>query len=611
VDDLAQEKLEQQRSHAKEAEDRIYNWLRECHFRPELRKVIHDAARLGVGVVKGPIPIASKGVRVKKTPDKQGVEIEVRETITPGLRWVDPWNFYPDPACGENICNGDFDFERDWMSERQVRDLKRIPGYIAAQIDLVLKEGPDKVNLSKEDGKPEQQTESQTKGRYEIWYYYGSITARELDAIERSAGKEKKGPLDKGKDAYVIVTTINDHVIRAVINPLDSGQEPYHAMPWRRRAGHWAGVGVAEQLFVPQKMLNAATRAMMNNAGKSAGSQIVLDAKIVRPADGAWNITPDKLWLAKPGEDGEPIDVQCAFGMHKITNVTNELMEIVNYALKLAEESTSIPLITQGQTGQTTPETLGATQLQDSNANQLLRSVGYSFDDYITEPLIRQFHEWLLLDPDVPDEEKDEFKIDAHGSVALVERAIQDQTLLQMGNWANNPNNPYGIDPRKWFRQVAKAKRLNPEDLQFSKEEQQKRDELPPPVAPQVQVAQINAESRKETTTATLQAKTATDEKKIATDATVELHDLQLKRELAMLEYANREKVSLNDIKAQLAQTTMKLQVERQLNAADNAADRGKGHRSPRPQRPQPMKPPVQTPGRAGNGRAFEQGAPA
>jgi hypothetical protein len=616
VADLATEKLEQLRKKAKAAEDRVYRWLLECRYRPEMRKVIHDAARIGVGVVKGPVPMTSKGVGVHKSGSGTGIEIEVKEKISPAAKWVDPWNVYPDPACGENIGDGDYLFEADHLSERQVRKLKRTPGYINKQIDAILKEGPNKAYLAADDGNKDK-TPAETKGRYEIWYYYGSISARELDAIERAAGKPRKGALDEaGHDAYVIVTMINDRVIRAVINPLDSGEIPYHAMPWRRRSGYWAGVGVAEQLFVAQKMLNAATRAMLNNAGLSAGAQIVINQNAIKPADGKWALVPNKIWLLKPGDDVAEATVQNCFGLHEIPNTVEEMMTVINYALKLAEESTSIPLITQGQTGPTTPETLGATQLQDSNANQLLRSVGYAFDDYVTEPLVQQFYEWLLLDPDVPDEEKGEFKIDAHGSVVLVERAIQDQTLIQIGNWANNPNNPFGIDPRKWFKQMAKSKRLNPEDLQFSKEEQDKRDEAPPPVAPAVQVAQINAQSRQATTQATLQAKgqsdqvkAGVDEKKIATDATIELHDQATRRDLLILQYALEHRLTVEQVKADLAQTAMKLNVERELNAQDNAADAHKNRRQPRPQR-QPMRPPVQTPGRAGNGRAFEQGAP-
>jgi hypothetical protein len=152
------------------------------------------------------------------------------------------------------------------------------------------------------------------------------------------------------------------------------------------------------------------------------------------------------------------------------------------YALQLAEESTSIPLITQGQSGDTQPETLGATNIQNNNANQLLRSIGYAFDDHITEPVVRQFYEWLLLDPDVPDDEKGEFTINAHGSVALVEQAIQDQTIAQMGRWSKDP--AYGIDPKKWIKLFLKSKRLDPESIQYTAEQQAKIDAQPPPDPP-------------------------------------------------------------------------------------------------------------------------------
>jgi hypothetical protein len=178
----------------------------------------------------------------------------------------------------------------------------------------------------------------------------------------------------------------------------------------------------------------------------------------------------------------------------EIPNVTQQLLEIITLGERFAEETTSIPLITQGQSGATTPETYGAAQLQNSNANQLLRSIGYAFDDYITEPVVRQYYEWLLLDPDVPIYEKGEFQIDAHGSIALVERAIQDQTIAQMGAMA--ANQIYGIDPKKWAELFIKSKRLSPDQLMYSEEEQQRMEAAPPPEQPAVTVAKINADTQ-------------------------------------------------------------------------------------------------------------------
>jgi hypothetical protein len=146
---------------------------------------------------------------------------------------VDPWNIFPDPACGENIADGDYCFERDHMSARQVRGLKKLPGYIASQIDRVLEEGPNKVN-SEGDGRGSRQE----KGRFEVWYFHGQLTADEMRAIDQAAGKTPQGA-DADADeheGHCIVTLINDSVVRATINPLDSGSFPFHSMPWQRRA---------------------------------------------------------------------------------------------------------------------------------------------------------------------------------------------------------------------------------------------------------------------------------------------------------------------------------------------------------------------------------------
>ena len=619
VKDLAIEKIEMARERAKAAETRIYDWMVETQYRAEIRKVICDAARIGVGVLKSPTPKAKRVMAILETKDG-GVDLIIKDKIVPASVWVDPDNIFPDPACGENIHDGDYIFERDHMSARQVRKLKKLPGYIVSKIDQVLEEGPNKANS--QDGA---RTEKSEKGRFEVWFFYGTLTREEMEAIDYAAGKSIR--MDAPDECHVIVTLINDSVVRATINPLDSGAFPYHSMPWQRRAGSWAGVGIGEQMKAPQKILNAAWRAVLNNAGKSAGSQFVIDMAAIRPADGVWAITPDKIW--EKTNDG-PADVRQAFMAIQIPNVTQELMTIIHEAELEAEQTTSIPLISQGQSGATTPNTFGAAQLQNNNANQLLRSIGYAFDDFITEPVVRQYYEWLLLDPDVPNEEKGEFQIDAHGSSKLVERAIQDQSIAQMGAMAASPI--YGIDPKKWAKVFLKSKRLAPGDLMYSEEDQAKLDAAPPVEDPSVTVAKIAADTAMKQLAAKQGAdqQTQASEERIAqaantlegghvqndaarvqaeqerthVDATVKLHQIQAQRDLAIMQYANAHQISIDQAKVELAKTTMQLQTERDLNAQNQAVDLHK-HYNPGPA------PPVQVPGRAADGHAFDQSGPA
>lgn len=613
VKDLAVENIELATKKAKAAETRIYDWMIQGGYRGEFRKMIADAARIGTGVLKGPTPKLKRVAAFHKTDN--GGTVVIKETIVPAIEWKDPWNIFPDPACGENIHDGGFIFERDYFSARQVKALKKLPGYIAAQIDKVLEEGPNK---SYQTSGADRRADSQRhKDRFEIWYFTGTLDREEMDAICLAANSDKT---NGGSDQVsVIVTLINDSVVRATPNPLDSGEFNYHSLPWQRRGGHWAGVGVAEQMRTPQRVTNAALRAMLNNAAKSADNQYFIDTTSIRPMDGKWEITPGKIW--GPTKDG-PADIRQSFLAVQIPNTTAQMMTIIELGERMAEETTSIPLITQGQSGATTPDTFGAAQLQNNNANQLLRSIGYSTDDFITEPMVRQFYEWLLLDPDVPDEEKGEFQIDAHGSAALVERAIQEQTVAQLLGASKDP--AYGLDPKKTMSVYLKSKRLKPADMQYTPEEQEKMEAAPPPEQPAVTVAKINQDTQlkiavmgqtadQQTAQAEGQIAAAAhaleagrvqvDQTQIHGELTLKAHQLQMDQERARAENESKLKIALDDAKVQLAKVTMQLQAEQSLNAQNQRHEMRK-HVTPQP------KPPVQVPGRAANGAAFSQNAP-
>lgn len=635
--DLAEEALQIAKERAKKAENRIFDWMVECQHHREMRKVIFDAARLGVGVLKGPFPDKRRTMATSWVKDENGkkkLALQIHEEIVPCDRWRDPWNIFPDPGCGEDIANGDHIFDRDFLSEKKLRDLKGLPGYLDDQIDQAIKIGPAR---SKSEGRNPNELEN--KYQYEVWYYYGTISREDFESINPNASKS----LDKNaKDVYAIVTIVNDIVIRASINPLDSGKIPYHAVPWQRRTGYWAGVGVSEQISVPQRIVNASTRALLNNAGISAGPQIIINQTAVRPANNEWVVTPNKIWYAS--QDGVMEDVRKAFVSFNVTNTGEQLMRVIEYGMKLGEESTSIPLVTQGMSGPTTPETLGATQLQNNNANQLLRNIGYTFDDYITEPLVTMFYEYLLLDPNVPEDEKGDLKINAHGSIAMVERSIQDQTIAQMTPLATNP--VFGVNPKKWFAILAQSKHLDPRMFQYTADEQAKIDATPQPPPPAVQVAQIKAQvdqahmqleqklaqdeaalareiaqleiqsaqaiEQLRNETAKLRSKLDTDRDTAYVNAeasraqasfTQKMEELKLKRELAIMDYASKHQTTLDQVKAKLADTAMKLRVQKELAAAETSLEVHK-HRTPSAE--SVMKPPSgQTPGRAK--RSFTQ----
>jgi hypothetical protein len=228
--------------------------------------------------------------------------------------------------------------------------------------------------------------------------------------------------------------------------------------------------------------------------------------------------------------------------------------------------------------------------------------------------LIRDYYEWLLLDPDVPNEEKGDFNINAHGSSALVERAIQDQVIQQLVEPSLNP--AFELSPARVMEEYLKSKRIDYRSLKLTDEEKAEMAKRQPPPPPAVQAAQIRAQAQMQSDklreqTAQLRIKKDTDRDAVYVQAetqrtqvefTSRREELAVRRELALIEYANKTKQTLETIKAKLADTVLRLRTQKELALGAATIDLHK-HRNPTPQVATPG---VEVPGRAPNGEAFQ-----
>ena len=593
---------DQARQQSDGAQQQIDDWLVQCQWHAEVRKLIEDCARLGTGVLKGPVP---HKVRTRTTSNEGGmIALIVKEDIAPESKCVSPWNVYPDPDCGESVHDGSYIWEQDTITAKRIRDLRGLPGYLDNQIDKVLEQGPQGALVGAGDRTNRNAKDSDV---YEIWYYYGVAEREDLIA----AGVEVP---EGDAVAHCIITTINGIVVKASLAPLETGEFPFDFMPWQRKKGMPWGTGIAVQINAPQRMLTAAVRNMMDNAGLSGGPQMVVRKSAITPADGQWTITPRKFWWVNESADVQAVN-QAIMAIN-IPTMQAELNNIIQLALKMAEDVTGLPMLMQGQAGGSTPDTVGGMQMLNNNASSVLRRIARLFDDKITEPHIRRYYDWLMEFGD-DDSIKGDFEIDARGSSALVERDLQNQAILQMGALVMNP--AFGVDPQKWFEESLKAQRLDPKRFMMDEEKKAAMAQQAPPPPPQIQAAQIRAEADMKKTQMQLEAKmqetqieqaalvekmrldidrdaiyvqsqTARDQ----TNAEAKYAELQLKRELALLEYANKRELSLEQVKAKLAESAMKIQATKELA----------GMKAPSDMLP---KPPVEPPGLAPKGESFQK----
>jgi hypothetical protein len=457
-----QAQIEARQEAAKESATRmqtaIEDPLVESNWHGEVRQVIEDAARIGSGVLKGPFPI-SRSVRLTtKSPVTGLTEYVKAEEIKPGSKRIDSWNFFPDPACGENLHNGSYTWEREFIGRRQIKDMLADPSYDREQLIAVLREGPAMTREGSEA------VYRPSEDEFEMWIFYGHCAGEHLTKLGVSTDD-----IDEDRVPTMAVM-INDRMVKVVESPIENGEFPYDVLAWQRRPGMPWGMGISRQIRTVQRMLNGSCRAMMDNSGLSAAPQIVIGNGIT-PSDGDYSLRPGKVWRAETNADVP--DVRGAFSAFVVPSVQGELMNIINFSLKMAEDTTGMPAMLQGIRGDA-PQTLGGMQMQNNNATSVLRRLAKRFDDYVTRPHVKRYFDWMM---EYSDDEsiKGDFEIEVRASSALVERDAQQQFLLQMVGLARDP--AYEIDPAKLFAELCKGQRLDPKNFQLDDRQKQARSQ--------------------------------------------------------------------------------------------------------------------------------------
>ncbi len=565
--DVAQAAIRVAREKAMAMQTQIDDQLVECDYNSELRKVIHDAAVLGTGVIKG--PIVTNRVRKAWQPmtDATGQtihQIEMVEELSPASFRVDPRNCYPDPGCGEDVHDGKGMYERQQLTIKQVRDLAKQPGYMADQLRKVLEEGP-KRSATLQELKDEEQRDI-ARDVYELWEYWGEVDHEDLEA----AGVEL-GEKDMLRSVNACVVMINNTVVKAYLNPLDGGDLPFDFYVWEKVAGSCWGYGIPHLMRSQQKVLNAAWRQLMDNAGVSSGPQIVMKPSLIQPADKKWELSSRKIWFATDDMD----DVRKSFATFEFSSHQQELSGIIEMATQLADAETGVPQLLQGEQG-AAPDTVGGMTMLMNSANVVLRRLVKQFDDMVTRPHIRRYYDYNMLYSE--DEEiKGDFSVDARGSSALLVRDVQNQAFLNLLAAGANPVYGQFLDTKKLFEKALQAQHIDPAEVFKSDEEIDKMLEAAAnnsqeQLDPRIEAAKIRAETDIQKVKAQNEGDMAELQTRLAikqADISARREEMQMQREIEMLRLANAQNITLEQIKAQLAQSAMKERGKKELFAAE------------------------------------------
>ena len=593
IADVAKSDLEIIKDRMTEMEAEIDDQLVECSFNGECRKAIRGSVRSGTGILKGPNVVK----RLKKTwAKKEGATeyaLQMEEDFQPASKQVDHWNVYPDPNCEENIEKAAYIWEREEVLPREVRNLLGVPGYTVFdnQIRQILDEDPKRTTITVQKGGTHKITRTAVeKGHaYEKWEYYGDLNKEDL--LSLGCNCENVG---QQESVSACVVFINDRPVKVQLNTLDSGELPYDFFQWTTVTDSPWGIGIPRMMMWQQRIITAAWRAMMDNAGDSSGANVIIGSG-VEPDDGIWELTGKKIWRGT----GEVEDVQKAFAQFQVTNNQEELQNIIDLALRFIDMETSLPMLFQGEKGEI-PETLGATNIMVDANNVALRTRVKTWDDQITRPHIGRYYDWNMQ-YNKNNEIKGDYNVDARGTSVLLEKDQRAQSILEIMEIKQDPEMSDMVDWKKALKQLLVSRRL---DILKSDEELKTQDEQPPEQPPQdprvegnIQVATIRAEGDlqkaelvQESDMSELEFKAQEAEIQRQHEREMAAIDFQVKQ----MEYAEKSGLSLEKIKADLTKEAAKINLQRELSGPT-----GKGE--------QVVTPVSEPAGRAPEGEAFQK----
>ena len=406
-------------------EQKIEDHLLEGGWRDALAAFFVDLSIYPSAVMKAPVLKEKKTLRWI-----DGQPVPVSELVY-GVERVSPFDIFPAPNAVDPQ-TGAYIIERRRMSPSALDDAKRMVGFQPTVIDALRAVHPAgyKDGVVAEESEHAQleiranltKSKSAPDSLYDVIIYYGKVPGRHLmemgiDVADMTAMYEAE------------VWVCAGYTLRAILNPHPLGRRPFHATSFDKIPGSFWGRSLPSILSDPQRMVNAAARALARNMPFSSAPVSEVDVDRLVDEEDITSITPYRVYLTS--NDAVVNSNQPVFRFHQIPDNAGSLLKVQDYYTKLADDVSGIPAYVIGNPNVAgAGRTLGGLSLLMGNAAKGVKKVIGNIDRDVIEPLVSSLFELLMMfDPDTSI--KADAKVVARGASGILQRELSQSRAVE------------------------------------------------------------------------------------------------------------------------------------------------------------------------------------
>lgn len=444
---------------ANRMEKKMEDQLFEGGFIHALNQFIDDIVTYPAAILKGPV-IRNKP-RMKWVPDGAGgYKVDMERDAK--LEWerVSPFNIYPS-AEAEGVQDG-YLIEKHSLSRQDLNELIGVEGYDDGSIRMVLEQYGrgglrdwlyDDIGQAEAEGKSTVHAITNPDHLIDALQYWGWASGQML----LDWGMDEKEVPDPTQEYSVEVWLIGSTVIKATLNPHPLGEKPYYKASYEEIPGSFWGNSPADLVRDAQTVVNAATRALVNNMGLASGPQVVVNVDRLADGEDVTQLRPWRIWQMTSDATTSG-STRPAVEFNQPRSNVQELAGIISTFMDLADEWSGIPKYLTGDSPGGAGRTASGLSMLINNAGKSLKQVVSNVDNYVLRPLLQRLHYWNMVfgeDADL----KGDVNIIVRGANTLVAKeaaAVRRNEFLQL---TSNPIDMQivGLDGRaQVLREVAK-----------------------------------------------------------------------------------------------------------------------------------------------------------